>query len=140
MPIAVKRVYDPPSPADGLRVLVDRLWPRGVSKAAARIDLWAKELSPSNELRQWYAHDAKKWPKFTRRYFSELRTQSEVLKALSLQTRKQKVTLLFGSKEPRLNNAYALKQFLESRSGRSKQPARTRQRPRHRQRSAKART
>ena len=62
MPIAVKRVYEPPAPNDGLRVLVDRLWPRGLSKSAARIDLWVRELAPSNELRRWYAHDAKKWP------------------------------------------------------------------------------
>lgn len=135
MPIAVKRVYEPPSPDDGLRVLVDRLWPRGLTKPAARIDLWAKELAPSNELRQWYAHDAKKWPMFRRRFFAELKTRADAIKALALQVRKQKVTLLFASKEPRLNNAFALKQFLEARTrpkSRQARPAgkRTRRSPR----------
>lgn len=124
MPIAVKRVYEPPSPNDGLRVLVDRLWPRGLTKSAARIDLWARELAPSNELRQWYAHDAKKWPMFRRRFFAELKIRADTLQSLALQARKQKVTLLFASREPRLNNAFALKQFLE---------ARTRTRPKSRQ-------
>lgn len=135
MPIAVKKVYEPPSPNDGLRVLVDRLWPRGLTKPAARIDLWAKELAPSNELRQWYAHDAKKWPMFRRRFFAELKTRADAIKALALQVRKQKVTLLFASKEPRLNNAFALKQFLEARTrpkSRQARPAgkRTRRSPR----------
>lgn len=139
MPIAVKRVYEPPSPKDGLRVLVDRLWPRGLSKSAARIDLWAKDLSPSNELRQWYAHDAKKWPEFKRRFFAELKTKTDALEVLSLQARKQKVTLLFGSKEPRLNNAFALKQVLESRTRRSKRPKKPLQLARRKRRSAKKR-
>jgi len=116
MPIAVKRVYNAPAPSDGLRVLVDRLWPRGLSKAAARIDLWARELAPSNELRRWYAHEAKKWPEFKRRYFSELKTRMQDLNSLRRDASKGKVTLLFASKEPRLNNAFALKQFLGSRT------------------------
>src|SRR5512134_509340 len=120
MPITVKRVYDPPSPTDGLRVLVDRLWPRGLSKSAAKIDLWARELSPSNELRQWYAHDAEKWPEFKRRFFAELKTRTQSLDSLSREARRRKVTLLFGSKEPRLNNAFALRQVLESHGKRSK--------------------
>ncbi len=122
MPITVKRVYDPPSSSDGLRVLVDRLWPRGLSKAAAKIDLWARELAPSTGLRKWYAHEAKKWPGFKRRFFTELKARTETLDSLRRETRKRKVTLLFASKEPRLNNAFALKQFLEAR-------ARTRRRP-----------
>lgn len=116
MPIAVKRVYDPPSSSDGLRVLVDRLWPRGLSKAAARIDVWVRELAPSNELRRWYAHEAKKWPGFKKKYFTELKARKEALDALRRETRKRQVTLLFASKEPRLNNAFALKQLLESRA------------------------
>jgi uncharacterized protein YeaO (DUF488 family) len=124
MSISVKRVYDPPSPGDGLRVLVDRLWPRGLSKSAARIDLWARELSPSNELRQWYAHDVKKWPGFKRRYFAELKTRREAVDALRRETRKRKITLLFGSKEPRLNNAFALKQILETRGRARRRPPR----------------
>lgn len=135
MPIVVKRVYEPPSPNDGLRVLVDRLWPRGLTKSAARIDLWAKDLAPSNELRQWYAHDPEKWPGFKRRFFAELKTRADTLQSLALQARKQKVTLLFASREPRLNNAFALKQFLEARTrpkSRQARPAgkRTRRSPR----------
>jgi uncharacterized protein YeaO (DUF488 family) len=115
MAVAVKRVYDPPSANDGLRVLIDRLWPRGLSKSAARIDIWARELSPSNELRKWYGHEAAKWPEFKRRYRAELNAQVDALKALASEGRRRKVTLLFGSKEPRLNNAYALKEFLQAR-------------------------
>lgn len=114
MTISVKRVYDPPLPTDGLRVLVDRLWPRGLSKSTAKIDQWAKELSPSNDLRKWYAHDAAKWPAFKRKFFDELKTKATALESLLLQTKRRKVTLLFGSKEPRLNNAFALKQALEA--------------------------
>jgi uncharacterized protein YeaO (DUF488 family) len=114
MTIAVKRVYEPPSPADGMRVLVDRLWPRGLSRSSAKIDLWAKELSPSNDLRKWYAHDPKKWPEFKRRFFEELKTNMDALNSLSLQAKRRKVTLLFGSKELHLNNAFALKEALES--------------------------
>lgn len=116
----------PPSSADGMRALVDRLWPRGLSKASARIDLWARELAPSNELRRWYAHDAKKWPGFKRRYFAELKHRMQAVDSLSREIRKQKVTLLFGSKEPRLNNAFALKQFLESRGRARQRPSRAR--------------
>ena len=126
MSIAVKRVYDPPSSSDGLRVLVDRLWPRGLSKAAAKIDLWARELAPSTELRRWYAHEAKKWPGFKRRFFTELKARTETLDLLRRETRKRKVTLLFASKEPRLNNAFALKQFLEARSRKRARPRRAR--------------
>lgn len=126
MPITVKRVYDPPSPTDGLRVLVDRLWPRGLSKSATRINLWARELSPSNELRQWYAHDAEKWPGFKRRFFAELRTRTQALDSLWRAARKGRVTLLFASKEPRLNNAFALKQALDARGRARRTPRRRR--------------
>jgi len=107
-------VYELPAANDGLRVLIDRLWPRGLSKDAARVDVWAKELSPSNELRKWYRHEAAKWPEFKRRYRAELASNAEALNALAAQARRRKVTLLFGSKEPRLNNAHALKEILES--------------------------
>ncbi|MEW6331556.1 MAG: DUF488 family protein [Pseudomonadota bacterium] len=126
MPITVKRVYDPPASSDGLRVLVDRLWPRGLSKATAKIDLWVRELAPSNELRRWYAHEAKKWPEFKRRYFSELKARTQDLNSLHRDASKRKITLLFASKEPRLNNAFALKQFLESRTRTRAQPRRAR--------------
>jgi uncharacterized protein YeaO (DUF488 family) len=127
--IYVKRVYEPASPTDGLRVLVDRLWPRGLSKATAQIDQWARDLAPSDSLRRWYQHDVAKWPEFKRRYRAELAGQADALRALSQQARRRRVTLLFGSREPRLNNAYALKEVLASHARRrraSRKMARTR--------------
>ncbi len=113
MKIKVKRVYEPPSPSDGQRILVDRLWPRGIAKAAAKIDLWIKEIAPSNALRKWYAHDPQKWPEFKRKYFAELEANDEVLKSFLAQIGKGEVTFLFSSKETRLNNAFALKEYVE---------------------------
>lgn len=123
MAISVKRVYETPAANDGLRVLVDRLWPRGLSKDAARVDVWTKDLSPSNELRKWYRHEAAKWPEFKRRYRAELSSSADALNALAAQARRRKVTLLFGSKEPRLNNAHALKEILESLPAAPRPPA-----------------
>lgn len=107
----VKRVYDPPSPEDGLRVLVDRLWPRGLSRERAQVDWWARELAPSDALRRWFAHDPARYPEFVRRYREELRGNPslERLKALGAQGT---VTLLFGAKEARYNNATALLEVL----------------------------
>ena len=113
MKIKVKRVYDPPSPSDGQRILVDRLWPRGIAKASAKIDLWIKEIAPSNALRQWYAHDPQKWPEFKRKYFAELEANGEALKSFLAQIGKGEMTFLFSSKEMRLNNAFALKEYVE---------------------------
>ncbi len=132
MTVSVKRVYEPPSATDGLRVLIDRLWPRGLSKSAAQIDLWAKELSPSHALRKWYGHEAPKWPEFKRRYRAELAANADALIALAARARRRKVTLLFGSMEPRFNNAYALKEILAARvkgtgpAGRPKAPGKSR--------------
>lgn len=114
MTIKIKRVYDPPTPADGRRILVDRLWPRGMAKANAKIDFWMKEIAPSNALRQWYAHDPQKWPEFKRKYFAELEANRETLNAFLQQLGKGKSTFLFSSKETRLNNALALKEYIES--------------------------
>jgi len=113
MNISVKRVYEPPSSSDGQRILVDRLWPRGLTKSAAKIDLWIKEIAPSNALRNWYAHDPKKWPEFKRKYFAELEANGEVLNSFLAQIGKSEVTFLFSSKETRLNNAFALKEYVE---------------------------
>ena len=113
MPILVKRVYDKPEAGDGRRVLVDRLWPRGLSKEEARIDLWAKSISPSNELRRWYGHDPDKWNEFRARYFQELEANPKDVEELREMISGRKVTFLFGSKEERLNNAVALKDYLE---------------------------
>jgi uncharacterized protein YeaO (DUF488 family) len=113
MKIRTKRVYDDPSDGDGSRILVDRLWPRGLTKEAARIDYWAKSIAPSNELRRWYQHDPKKWPEFQRRYAAELDANPEGISALRARMSKRVVTLLFSSREPELNNATALKNYLE---------------------------
>jgi len=115
MSLAVKRVYEPASPSDGFRVLVDRLWPRGLTKADARVDLWVRELSPTTGLRQWYRHDPEKWPEFRRRYFAELDAQPDAVKDLVARARRGRVTLLFSSKEERLNNAVAIREYLKRR-------------------------
>lgn len=109
---AIKRVYDPPSDDDGLRVLVDRLWPRGLTKAAARVDLWLKEIAPSDGLRKWYAHDSVKWTEFQRRYRAELSRAPDALAELRSLMRRGRVTLLFSSRELEHNNAVALQRLL----------------------------
>ena len=113
MTLNVKRVYEPSAKSDGVRVLVDRLWPRGVSKADAKIDVWAKELAPSTELRKWYQHDPEKWDEFRTRYFAELGTKAADLEELRRQIGNGPATLVFGSKETELNNAAALREYLE---------------------------
>jgi uncharacterized protein YeaO (DUF488 family) len=114
MPIRTKRVYDDPSPDDGRRILVDRLWPRGISKADAKIDFWAKEIAPSNELRRWYQHEGHKWPEFKRRYFAELAANADAIAALRDHMGAGPVTFVFSSKEAELNNATALIAYLKS--------------------------
>jgi uncharacterized protein YeaO (DUF488 family) len=114
MPIRTKRVYAAPAPSDGRRILIDRLWPRGWTKDAARIDFWAKSVAPSTELRQWYRHEASKWDEFRRRYFAELDANPEGVAELRSHLGKRTTTLVFGSKEEQLNNAAALREYLES--------------------------
>jgi len=111
--IKIKRIYDPPSPGDGQRILVDRLWPRGMKKEEAHIDEWLKEISPSNELRKWYSHDPAKWPEFKRRYRAEISRETDLLKRIKNEGKKGTVTLLFSSRELELNNATALKEIVE---------------------------
>ena len=114
--LQLKRIYEAPAAGDGFRVLVDRLWPRGISKEKARIDLWLREIAPSTELRQWFDHDADKWPEFKRRYRAELKEDPLKKEKLSelrrLKKEKPELTLLFSSKEEKFNNAHALKSFL----------------------------
>ena len=112
--LQTKRIYEKPLRSDGCRILIDRLWPRGVSKASASIDAWAKDVAPSNELRRWYHHDAEKWPEFRRRYFAELDSNSDAVTELRAIIGKGTATLVFSSRETALNNATALKEFLES--------------------------
>ncbi len=116
MKIQVKRIYDPPSTADGRRLLVDRVWPRGVSKESARIDAWLRDLAPSTELRKWFAHDPARWTEFQRRYTSELNKIPDVRKTILPPKTKGTVTLLFGAKDTEHNNAVALKHYLQRRS------------------------
>jgi uncharacterized protein YeaO (DUF488 family) len=116
MPIATKRAYDKASASDGTRVLVDRLWPRGISKSEAHIDAWLKELAPSNELRKWYHARPQSWLEFRRRYLAELNTP-EATAAIDQLHRlagpRKKVTLVFASKNEDRNNAVVLKELLE---------------------------
>lgn len=108
-----KRIYDPPAATDGARILVDRLWPRGLTKEKARVDHWVREIAPSNALRRWYGHDPAKWPEFRRRYFAELETRPDDVQRLRDLIRKGSVTFLFSSKEQKLNNAAALVEYLQ---------------------------
>jgi uncharacterized protein YeaO (DUF488 family) len=113
--IGLKRVYDPPEEGDGYRVLVERLWPRGISKERAKIDLWLKDAGASPELRAWFGHDPGKWEEFRRRYFAEIRQRPGVVKALrDLVREKGTVTFVFAARDAEHNNAVALGEFLES--------------------------
>ena len=112
MEIKIKRVYESPDETDGHRILVDRLWPRGISKEKAKIDFWPKALAPSTELRRWYGHDPEKWTEFKSRYFDELGNHPELLSELLEYIRKGTVTFVFSSKELKLNNAVALKAYI----------------------------
>ncbi len=115
MAIQLKRAYEKPAKTDGFRVLIDRLWPRGVRKEDLKLDQWLKELSPSTALRKWYGHDPEKWDEFRKRYFRELDAHPEGIKLLRAKMRTGPLTLVFSSKEERINNATALKEYLEGR-------------------------
>ena len=117
MKLLLKRVYESPADSDGTRILVDRLWPRGLSKAEAKIDYWAKDAAPSNELRRWYQHEEKKWPEFERRYLDELRNNTAVVEKLVANLGNGTTTLLFSAKETKRNNAAVLKKYLETIGG-----------------------
>jgi len=110
----LRRIYDDPRPAEKYCVLVDRLWPRGLSKENAGIDEWMKEIAPSDELRKWYHHDLEKWEEFRHRYIAELRHKDEqVTRLLELEKEHGNVTLLFAAKDEEHNNAKVLHDFLE---------------------------
>lgn len=117
--LEVKRVYDEPEAGDGLRVLVDRLWPRGLTKGKARLDLWLKDIAPGPELREWFGHEPGKWSEFKRRYFKELKGRKETADLLEKAARGT-VTLVYGAKETRFNNAVALKEYLEKVASRTR--------------------
>jgi len=111
--ISIKRVYDPVSSDDGMRILVDRLWPRGMKKETARIDEWMKDIAPSNELRKWFSHDPAKWAEFRDRYRKELKRNRQLMEHLRKTAKTGKVTLLFAAKDTENNNAVVLKQVLD---------------------------
>ena len=112
MKIQLKRAYDPPSNSDGYRILVDRIWPRGVRKEDARVDLWLKDAAPSTVLRKWFAHDPLKWKEFKKRYFAELENQPSPVEELIKRANQGVVTLVYGAKDPNYNNAVALKEYI----------------------------
>lgn len=114
--LKTKRAYDPPSQADGARILVDRVWPRGVSKEDLNADLWLKEAAPSTELRRWFGHDRERWHEFRRRYFNELDEAAEAVDAIRRRLRRQDVTLLFSARDTEHNQAEALRDYLMGRS------------------------
>jgi uncharacterized protein YeaO (DUF488 family) len=117
--LSLKRAYEPPSAHDGFRVLVERLWPRGVKKADAAVDLWLPDIAPSPELRKWFSHDPAKWEEFCRRYWDELAGRAEAVNLLKDKLRQGRITLVYGSKDEEHNAAVALKKFLEGRASKN---------------------
>ncbi|MCG8470135.1 MAG: DUF488 family protein [Gemmatimonadetes bacterium] len=116
MDLRTKRVYEEASPDDGARILVDRLWPRGVSKDRARLDAWMREIAPSDALRTWFAHDPAKWDAFLERYATELDANRDLVAELERRLRDERVTLLYSARDTRHNQAVALERYLRKRN------------------------
>ncbi len=119
MPFQIKRIYEPPLNSDGIRLLADRLWPRGVSKADAHLDGWIKTLTPSNELRTWFGHKKENFEEFSLLYRAELDANDEAqeeAKRIVLQSKTNTITLLYAAKDPQINHAIILKKYLEEKS------------------------
>jgi len=114
MHIHLKRVYEAPEPSDGFRILVDRLWPRGVPKISAHIDLWLRDIGPSTPLRKWFGHDPSRWIGFRDRYILELRNNSDAVEQIKVQVRRGLVTFVYGAKNKEHNHALVLKEYLEN--------------------------
>ncbi len=115
MDVRIKRVYEKPDENDGTRILVDRLWPRGLTKEKARVDLWLKDVAPSTELRKWFAHDPAKWTEFESRYREELKENKEQLSRLEQEAAKGTVTLVYGARDQQHNEAIVLQRLLKAR-------------------------
>lgn len=113
MKIRIKRVYEEPDKGDGKRILVDRLWPRGLTKAKATVDLWLKDIAPSTELRKWFGHESSRWEEFKKLYRAELKGKDEQVSLLKRQVKKGAVTLVYGAKDEEHNEAIVLKEFLD---------------------------
>lgn len=111
--IRIKRIYEPADRGDGTRILVDRLWPRGMSKDKAKVDLWLKDIAPGDALRRWFSHEPGKWDEFKRRYFSELESKREPVGEIIDRAKSGTVTLLYGAKDEAHNNAVALREYVE---------------------------
>jgi uncharacterized protein YeaO (DUF488 family) len=120
--VKIKRVYDAPAKGDGRRVLVDRLWPRGLTRRAAAIDEWMKDLGPSHALRKWFGHDARRWPEFRRRYQHELDEQQAAVLALARRAERGPLTLLYATRDTAHNNAVALRSILTRLHRRRRRP------------------
>lgn len=118
--VRIKRIYAPVAEGDGYRILVDRLWPRGVSKAEARIDLWMRDIAPSTALRRWFNHDPAKWEEFCERYRIELREQQPLLDAVRQQAKEGPVTLVYAARDERFNQAVALQVLLKQSTTRKR--------------------
>ena len=118
--LTLKRVYEPPAPEDGTRILVDRLWPRGIARDKARIDLWLKDVAPSAGLRKWFAHDPGKWAHFRSRYFRELDAHPDAVGQIRKLARKGTVTLVFGARDREHNDAVALNEYVKGRRRKSR--------------------
>lgn len=118
--LALKRVYDKAAPEDGVRFLVERLWPRGIKKTDLRFDDWLKDVAPSNELRRWFAHDPEKWTEFQKRYLAELDRHPEACEPIRRAARHGRVTLIYSSHDAEHNNAVALKEYLSARMGKKR--------------------
>jgi uncharacterized protein YeaO (DUF488 family) len=115
MSIRLKRAYDPPAKDDGFRVLVDRVWPRGMTRQQLQVEDWLKDVAPSTELRRWFGHDPRRWDEFRKRYGEELAGQGEALERLVARARQGRLTLVFAAKDAQHNNAVVLKEHLEQR-------------------------
>lgn len=120
--IQIKRAYDPPAKTDGDRILVERLWPRGIKKEALKLNIWLRDAAPSTELRKWFSHDPVKWSEFQRRYQAELNKHPEAWQPILDASNKGKVTLLFSSHDAEHNNVIALKAYLEKRLRSKRKP------------------
>jgi uncharacterized protein YeaO (DUF488 family) len=124
--LALKRAYEKAAPEDGLRFLVERLWPRGIKKANLELDGWLKDVAPSDALRRWFSHDPNKWPEFRRRYFAELDKHPEAWEPIRSAARRGRVTLVYSSHDTEHNNAVALQEYLRDRMGQKNRMAQKR--------------
>jgi uncharacterized protein YeaO (DUF488 family) len=124
MDIQIRRAYDPPRRGDGYRILVDRVWPRGVSKDDLDLDEWQKEIAPSTRLRQWFGHDPERWAGFQERYFAELEERRDAIQDLVKRARQGRITLVYGARDPDHNQAVALRAYVRARAARHQPRAR----------------